>query len=224
MRVWITRAEPGAARTAREVVRLGHDPVIMPVLRLETRPAAPPPDDVAAVAFTSGNAVAAVTAGALSRRDLPVFAVGDATARAAREAGFGDVVSAGGDGSDLARLLAERGPRGPVLWPRAEDVAFDLAAALAGRAEVRPWIVYGAAPTPFVAPADFEVVLVHSPRAARALADRLAPDLARRRTAAAISEAAAAPLTSLPFRAVAVAARPDEPSLMAALGKAAPAV
>ena len=65
-------------------------------------------------ANTSPIATAAAANGARAlaratqRRDLPVLAVGDATARAAREAGFESVTSAGGDVGDLAPLAAAR--------------------------------------------------------------------------------------------------------------------
>ncbi|WP_415491802.1 uroporphyrinogen-III synthase, partial [Brevundimonas diminuta] len=47
-------------------------------------------------------------------RRHPVFAVGDATAEAARAAGFADVRSAAGDIHALARLIAAEAPPGPL--------------------------------------------------------------------------------------------------------------
>lgn len=174
---------------------------------------------VAALAFTSRNGVeafAVLSAG----RDLPVFTVGDATAAAASAAGFGSVRSAAGALEDLARLLAEGSP-GPVLAPGALEPAGDLAALLAGRVEVRALPVYRAVETGADAPAAFDAVLVHSPRAGRALA-ALAPFAGE--SVVAISEAAAAPLRSLPGLEIRVAARPDEAALLEALGKPAPRV
>ena len=55
--------------------------------------------------FTSSNGVRAF-AELSPRRDLPAFAVGDATAAAALAAGFTQFKSAGGDVRDLARLVA----------------------------------------------------------------------------------------------------------------------
>ena len=63
-------------------------------------------DKMQALLLTSANGVRAFAerqAGALP--DLPVFCVGDATARAARAAGFGNVESAGGDVDDGALLV-----------------------------------------------------------------------------------------------------------------------
>ncbi|MDM8352398.1 uroporphyrinogen-III synthase, partial [Brevundimonas diminuta] len=93
-RVWVTRAEPGAARTADRLTALGFTPITAPLLTLEPLPGAldavPAPAAVAALALTSPNGVEAF-APLISRfRRHPVFAVGDATAEAARAAGFAD--------------------------------------------------------------------------------------------------------------------------------------
>jgi uroporphyrinogen-III synthase len=220
LRVWITRTEPGATRTARAVAALGHEPVVAPVLESRDLPATLPPHT--AVAFTSAAAVE-VYARLTPDRSAAVFAVGDATARAASDVGFADVRSAAGDGRGLARLIMADPPPG-MLWPRATAPAFDLAAALAGAVPVDPVAVYETRPVePAPAPA-FDAVLIHSPRAARRLADTLPPAAAGGRLALAISEAAAGPLRRLPWREIHVAADPDEASLLAPLGKAPPAV
>ena len=101
-RVWITRAEPGASRTAARLRDMGCEPLIQPLLAVEPlTPPLPDLDRFAALAFTSANGVAAFAA-LTPRRDRPVFAVGEATAGAAREAGFVAVRSADGDLTDLA--------------------------------------------------------------------------------------------------------------------------
>ncbi|HRO32456.1 MAG TPA: uroporphyrinogen-III synthase [Brevundimonas sp.] len=213
----MTRAEPGAARTAARVRTLGLTPVVAPLLRIEPLAVETPPTPHDALVFTSPNGLAAWTAISPDRA-APVLAVGDATARAAQAAGFGVVRSAGGDLNDLAALIrsdpALKGAR--LLHPGAETPAGDLNALVAGHATVRALPVYRAVSTGAQAPDGFDVVLIHSPRAGRALADALSPDQARGRQACAISAAAAAPLTAL-LAAIAVAARPDETSLLAAL-------
>jgi uroporphyrinogen-III synthase len=220
VRVWITRTEPGASQTARAVAALGHGPVVAPVLHVVDLPATVPPAD--ALAFTSPNAVAAF-ARLTTDRSARVRTVGDATAEAAHAQGFADVRSASGDGAALAQMLADEAA-GAIVWPRAETVAFDLAAALAGQVVVTPLPVYATRPVdPFPSP-RFDAVLIHSPRAARLLAERLPPDAASGRVAFAISEAAAAPLATLSFARVHVAAHPDEKHLLAPLGKPPPAV
>lgn len=194
--------------------------MVAPLLSIRPIPqAAPDLTGVAALAFTSRNGVAAFAA--LSEaRALPVFTVGDATAEAAREAGFIEVRSAAGALGDLARLLAAEAP-GRVLAPGALEPAGDLPALLAGRVEVRALPVYEAVGTGAVAPPAFDAVLVHSPRAGRALA-ALGPFAGQ--VAVAISEAAAAPLAVGSGLDIRVASHPDEAALFQALGKPAPHV
>ena len=81
---------------------------------------------------------------------LPVFAVGQRTAEAARTAGFSDVTSADGDMTDLVRLIGARcrGNSAPLIYlagaDRAGDLAGELAAAGVRAATV---VVYRAAAT-----------------------------------------------------------------------------
>jgi len=104
--VWITRTDSGAAGSAKAVKRAGFAPLIAPLLKLSavSTPGATPDDD-SVLAFTSPNAVLAFQA-LSDRRIWPVYAVGDATADAARGAGFEFVHSAGGNVDDLAALKA----------------------------------------------------------------------------------------------------------------------
>lgn len=217
----MTRARPGADRTAARLAALGHEAIVAPLLEIRRLPQAPPDlDGVSALVFTSMNGVEAFAALTPTRR-LPVFTVGDATAAAARAHGFDDVVSAHGAIGDLARLLASRRHDGVVLAPGAREPAGDLPALVPG-ARLRRLPVYAAHETQAVVPPPpLAAVLAHSPRAARALAGvwrrvKGAPVII------AISDAAAEPLRSLgPVR---VAAAPTEAamlnSLSLALGKA----
>ncbi|WP_191559080.1 uroporphyrinogen-III synthase [Brevundimonas aurantiaca] len=227
-RVWITRAEPGASRTAARLRDMGCEPLIQPLLAVE--PLAPPLPDLdrfAALAFTSANGVAAFAA-LTPRRDRPVFAVGEATAGAAREAGFVAVRSADGDLTDLARLIAAELSQAVLLAPLAETPAGDLAAALhaaqARDVAVQALAVYRTAWVVQVDPPPFDAVLIHSPRAAQALASWAAasPTRLAQAVCACISAAAAAPLTPLGLTP-AVSERPNETTLLktlkAALGK-----
>lgn len=185
-----------------------------------------------ALAFTSGNGVAAFAA-LTPERGLPVFAVGDATAAAAREAGFTAVRSASGDLGDLAGMIAAAGLDGRLLVPGAREPSGDLPSVLAGRGgagrvgagrvRAEALAVYAAVETDVAAPGRWDAVLIHSRRAALALATRGA-DVARGRRAVVISAAAAEPLAALPFREIRVAGAPTEAALLEALGNPAPAV
>jgi len=229
-RVWITRAKPGAARTAARLRDMGFEPIVAPLLTIENlTPPVPYLAPFAALAFTSVNGVSAFVA-LTPRRNLPVFAVGDATAQAAHDAGFADVRSASGDLRDLARLIASAIANAAVLVPQAETPAGDFTAALttagARNVSVHSLTVYRAIETSVAAPALFDAVLIHSPRAGKALA-KLGHEALANAVLACISPAAAAPLIALGLTPV-VAKSPDETSLLTilntTLGKRDPAV
>lgn len=190
--------------------------MIAPLLAIRPIPqAAPDLAGIAALAFTSANGVAAFAA-LTQDRSRPVFTVGDATAQAARTAGFARVQSASGDLRRLADLLIAQGPGiGPLLVPGALEPAGDLPALLRGRVEARAMPVYQAVETAAAAPTAFDAVLVHSARAARALA-ALGPFAGQ--TAFALSAAAADPLGERSGLEIRLARTPDEPALFAALG------
>ncbi|MDR3510526.1 MAG: uroporphyrinogen-III synthase [Caulobacteraceae bacterium] len=220
-RIWVTRTRPGAEATAARLAALGHEPVVQPLL--EVRAIADAVIDLAgvdALAFTSGQAIRAF-ASLSSERRLAVFTVGEGTAALARAAGFADVSSADGDVRALAALIVGRQPRpSRVLAPGAREVAADLPALLAERGLAATALaVYetleAASPAP---PERIGAVLIHSPKAARALAARLAGwPQASKIDAFAISEAAAAPLRRAGLRSVTAAPRPSEDSLLALL-------
>src|SRR5688572_29455279 len=101
MRILVTRPREDAERLAEQLEAKGHAIVIEPIFTIEPMPETPLDlDGVQALLLTSANGARAF--GMRSpRRDLRVFAVGDATADAARALGFSDVESAGGDVADL---------------------------------------------------------------------------------------------------------------------------
>lgn len=190
--------------------------MVAPLLAIQpVSQAAPDLTGIAALAFTSANGVAAFAA-LTPDRTCPVFTVGDATAQAARAAGFARVQSAGGDLESLAALLIAQGPGiGPLLVPGAREPAGDLPALLRGRVEARTLPLYEAVDTGAAAPTAFDTVLVHSARAGRALA-ALGPFAGQ--TAVALSAAAAAPLGDRSGLEIRLAPTPDETALLAALG------
>ena len=216
--VWITRAQPGAERTAERLSSLGFTSVVAPLLAIRPLDVTPDLTGTEALAFTSRNGVrtfAALTAD----RTRPVFAVGDATTASARDAGFTKIRSAGGDIHALAALIRAEGRGWSILHPGAAEPAGDLSALVGEAARVTALAVYEAMETGLAAPQTWDAVLIHSPRAARVLAATVAGDMAKARLAVAISEAAARPLNALPFAEIRSAAAPTETSLRAALGK-----
>lgn len=221
-RIWITRTQPGAQRTAERLSLLGYQPLIAPLLEVQPLPQALDGlTDLArfqTLAFTSPNGVAAFCALTPDLRNRPVYCVGDTTAQAARDAGFTSAVSAAGAIEDLARLILKDRANGPLLAPGAREPAGDLPALLTDLSVTR-LPVYAAFETNLAAPDAYEAVLVHSPRAARALAHCLTPAQAARTIAITISAAASAPLASLGLKEIHTSGHPDENSMISTLGK-----
>jgi uroporphyrinogen-III synthase len=230
LHVWITRAQPGADETAAHLLDLGHHPLVAPVLELRALAGVEIDlDGVGALAFTSANAVRAFS-GANAERGLPVFAVGDATAQAARAAGFCAVFSASGDVAGLAEHIVKAPDSfaGALLHPGAADLAGDLVgdltrAGLRARAlplyETLEVVTLPEAVSSALAAGVLDVALLHSPKAARVLARLLdAPAFhgqVKRLTAVGLSPACLAPLARLPFAQIRSAGNPIQADLLA---------
>jgi uroporphyrinogen-III synthase len=177
-------------------------------------PARKPP----AIMLTS--AVAARLAGprAADFHDLPAFVVGEATARAAREAGFVDVRAGGGTVSAVFRAVIAA-EFAEILHLAGEDRA---AAVVPAGLSVLVCPVYRARLLPLAAVPAVDWVLLYSPRSAAHFADEV-DRLGQPRDGLAIAAISAATLAAAGpgWRATAVAATPDEDALLAALGLAA---
>ena len=113
----------------------------------------PAAGSVSGLIFTSRHAISgflALCGGVVPPgwADLPVFAVGRASGRVARDAGFSDVPIGSGGGSGLIPLILARFPAhrvitgAPLLWPCAVNRGFDMKAALAPRMDVTLLPVY----------------------------------------------------------------------------------
>jgi uroporphyrinogen-III synthase len=233
MKVWVTRAEPGASETGQRLMALGHEPLVAPLLVVRRLiDASPDLTDIGALAFTSANGLRAF-ADVSDRRDLPVFAVGEATAVAARQAGFTEVHAGPSDVAALAAdILARRAElKGAVLHASAADPAGDLAGALqAAGVAVRSVALYEtvAAARPSQALLErltgVDAVLLHSPKAARALAGAFTPALDLRGAhLLGLSSACLAPLADIPAADRLTAPAPNEAELLALLETLRPA-
>jgi uroporphyrinogen-III synthase len=221
LKIWITRAEPGASRTAARLKALGRDPLVAPLLEVHPLAVSIDLDGVGALAFTSANGVRAFAA--LSEdRGLPVFAVGGATAEAARAAAFTSVTSAEGDVAALAQTIVANRDRfaGLVLAPGPREPAGDLVGALAAQGvRARLQAIYDTRPASArdalrLLP-EIGIVLIHSPKAGERLAEVLDRAAGTRHLAVCcISPTAAAPLRGLDLKSVAWADYPNEHSLL----------
>jgi len=136
VRLLLTRPTPEAERTANALRARGHDVLLAPMLEIENLPQADfGSGPWSALLMTSGNAARALAAhpNRAAVMTLRCFAVGRQTAEAARLAGFKEVVSANGDGGDLARLIAREisDKSLPLLYLAGDDRARDMATELA---------------------------------------------------------------------------------------------
>lgn len=196
---------------------LGFAPVLAPLLHIVPRTGLKLPARVGAVAITSANAVPSIPAALFG---LPVYAVGDATAAAARAAGCTRVTSASGDAGDLARLMAGRVAE-PVLLLSGAGQGGRLADTLraAGLPVVRR-VAYAARPVPAL-PAPVRALLrtggLHgvlfmsgatAAQFVRVLPPGLVPALSGV-VAACIALPAADAVRHLPWRALRVSCRPN---------------
>jgi uroporphyrinogen-III synthase len=225
-RVLVTRSEPGASETAQRLADLGYTPVVEPLFAIEATAAALPPYD--ALAFTSANGVRAF-ARLDQKRDRPVFCVGGRTAQEALDLGFIQVVSADGDVSDLAALIADRlAPGARLLHAGNEESRGDLSGTLTGRGLQASFVsTFRAVPVSRPGPRlaahlrgepAFEAILIHSARAAAVLSHFAAEATFRAPLdVASISAEAARPVIHL-ARRVQTAARPNEAALFDSLG------
>ncbi len=232
MHVLVTRPRDDAEPLVESLAARGHTAELAPMLSVRPRDdAAVDLEGVQALLFTSANGVRALSA-RNARRDLPAFAVGEATAEAARAAGFARVESADGDAAALARLVRDRlSPADGALFHAAGTVtAGALKATVEGAGfEVRRRALYEAVPADALPPGiraglrerRFDAVLFFSPRTAETfvtLAQRADLSAAcRGLSAVCLSSAVAAKAAALPWREVRTAERPERTALLAAL-------
>lgn len=243
MRLIVTRPEPDDRRTARALMRLGHEVILSPMLDVVIDRDAPiPKRPYQAVLVTSSNAVRALAARAVRpvAVDVPLFAVGDQTALEAKRSGFSAARSAGGALDDLVALAeAELSPAdGPLLYAAGETREGDLAARLIESGfEVETAILYRTEPRTRLAKVaetalregSVDGVLLYSRRSAAAFALALRAGgltpLAASVVCYCLSAACAEPLPAVTSGPIRVADRPDQIALFALIegGEAASA-
>ena len=200
--VAVLRPEPGNAATAARVEALGLRPIRLPLFAVRSLEwQVPDPARFDGLLLTSANAVRHAGAGIAALAGLPVVAVGEATARAARDAGL--TVETVGSG-DVAEAVAASG-RGLLLHLCGrEHVAHGGDAVAVYAAEVLP--------VDSVAHLVGCVALIHSVRAARRLSELARRDGIVDFRVATISEAARIAGPDVPG---AVTDRPDDAALVA---------
>lgn len=209
----VLRPEPGNAATCARIAATGHVPIALPLFEIVALPWSPPDArDFDALLLTSANAVRMAGPALEGFTALPAYAVGRATAEAARAAGL--TVAVTGEG-DAAALLAAAGAEGVThaLHLGGRETMVAPAPPVA-----RAIAVYASDPLPVaperIAALDGAVALVHSARAAARLAeltDALRPGIAL----VAISSAAAR-AAGEGWQSMSVAEQPDDAAMLAA--------
>jgi len=163
----ILRPEPGATITAERAAALGLTPVVRPMFAIVRRAwDAPDPAQFDSLVLTSANAVREAGDALPPYRQLPLFVVGDSTARAAIAAGLIDPVVDTKNAAQLLNTLAQQGYRRPLHLTGEDRTPYpDLALSITTR------IVYASEEIPVTLPDPPFVALIHSARAARRFAD-----------------------------------------------------
>ncbi|MCA1412499.1 uroporphyrinogen-III synthase [Bradyrhizobium sp. NBAIM20] len=242
MSILVTRPHPDNAATADNLRTRGHAVLLAPALKLEPV-AFQGESEVSydAVLVTSGNAIRAIAPQLpdLGLLELPLFAVGEHTAAAAREAGFAEVIVAGGDAASLRDKVMQSArdkvlkKNSTLLYLAGADLSRDLGGELGAEGfHVVTQTTYRMAPVKHLprevcegfAAHGIEAVLHYSRRSARAFLDA-ARDEGVEISALAIphcclSETVAGVLRDAGASQVLVAATPDETALFDTLERA----
>ena len=219
MKLLIIRPQPGADVTAQRAAALGIVTLVIPLF--EVRPVAwtvPTSQAYDALMITSANVVLHGGAELVRLRNLPVLAVGAATAAHFKAAGFSIAVTGDRGAAELIEAAAAKGFE-KILWlTGADHIALDPPASV----KVDSFPVYRAhaLPPPHALAAALHrpaIIALHSPRAAR-LFSQICGDLGidkSHQSLAALSPAianAAGP----GWQFIAVAERPTDAALLAA--------
>jgi len=207
-RVLVLRPEPGASATVARARERGLDAVAVPLFEIEPVAwDAPEAGGFDGLLLTSANAVRCAGDQIEKLRGLKAYAVGDASAEAARDARF-DIATTGDSGVD--RLLASIEADLKLLHLCGEDRRQPEQA----RQSITPLVVYRsrAIESPRLAIDAGTVALIHSPRAGQRFAE-LAPD--RGSVAIAAISPAAAEAAGDGWKSMAVADEPSDEALLA---------
>jgi uroporphyrinogen-III synthase len=206
--VLVLRPEPGASATVERARKRRLSATAIPLFEIESL-AWEPPDagGFDGLLLTSANAVRRGGDQLESLRALPAYAVGEATAGAAREAGFS--IAATGN-ADVDRFLASIDPELRLL----HLCGADRRSPEHPSQSITPIIVYRANPVeaPDLSSAKGAVALIHSPRAGRRFAELVRDRIS---TSIVAISSAAAEAVGRGWQAVEVADQPTDDALLA---------
>lgn len=231
--ILVTRPQPVADEFAEKLRREGFNAYIAPLMEyVDTKGSIGDLSAYQACVFTSVQAVQ-VFCRKTEDRHLPALVVGDATARAAKQAGFTAVYSAAGDASDVIALIADKKKElslKKVIHPCSDDTPDDVAKAVSklGVKMVLKVVYKASLISEF--PEDvgqvlrrngIDTVTLFSARTAANFVQLLCRKewhgVSAGLNVVCISKRVAAELRPLPWRGVSVAARPNTEAMLEAL-------
>lgn len=239
MRLLVTRPEPDATALKAQLIAMGHEVLIEPlmVVRLNALDAGELDlEEAQALIVTSRNAIRALaqSRGLAAAVDLPVLAVGPGTAETARALGFGQVLQGPGDAVALIGFIAERAEvnAGPLVYLAGETTARDVGGELRRLGfHVQEPVAYATAPAERLSAQlvarlearEVDGVLLLSPQTARTwarllLAHGLSSQVAGT-THFCLSRAVARGLAALGDPPTAIASQPDLKALLALVAR-----
>jgi uroporphyrinogen-III synthase len=205
--ILILRPEPGASATALRAREMGLTPIVRPLF--ETRAVAWSAPDAAgfdAIMMTSANAARLGGDRLADYRHLRLYAVGEATAEAAKAAGFTTVIVGARDVAALVADLVNAGCH-DVLHLAGHDRTPAVAPF-----HIETVIVYASDTLPTPEIPDDTVALLHSARAAQRFSEIVAD---RNSTAIVAISPAVAIAVGRGWRAIAVAQSPQDTAMLA---------
>ena len=219
----LTRPQKDAQAFAQEV--LSHQPaaqiLISPVLTITPIGTLPDLSAYAAVVFTSRHAVSCFVHAPIPKK-MTCFAVGEATAEAAKKLGF-SVINSAGAAQDLILLVQKTGAAGPLIHPHGQHARGQIATTLTKKGiPCAECVIYDQIETPLSIQAralltqpQALLVPVFSPRSARLL-QRYGP-LPNGSEIIAISQTVAACFSTQPHIKTTVACHPNRGAMLKAV-------
>ncbi len=180
MRIILTRPVEDAAPLAEKLRKLGHMPIITPLLKIEARlNVLVPSKPYQAICLTSVNAVR-VLGNIDAIQNIPLFAVGQQSEHMAKDKGFTQVSAHGGDVIGLHKFVIDQLNLndGPLLYLSGAETSGDLQGLLHRSGfEVDRVITYDAVKSSLanfiVEIESAEAVLLYSPRTAKLWASEI---------------------------------------------------
>lgn len=125
--VIVTRPAPGAEKTCQQVAALGWHVIWHPLLQIEMTPRQRPEGRFTMMVVTSAQVIPALKD---ISRDIPIVAVGAATAKCLSDHGFIDITICAGNAASIVAHLGMSPPSARILFPTGAHLGLKLSYAL----------------------------------------------------------------------------------------------